>query len=241
MKVGIIGLGSIGTRHAKNALALSHSVSAFDPLGFSPSDVVMVSHLEMLCSSDAILICTPAATHATVAQSLLQYGYRGPLFCEKPLALSVADCEVFRDWPHPTTMVGYNLRFHPIVRTWKDMGGWTEGAFCVRCDNSKYHNDIFELSHELDLACWLGVAPDHRGLIGHSDFYLRHWMLRRDGARVEAAFYSPESLGTQMYVDELAHFLDCAAKGMPTITPFADGIRVVQVCEDAMKMAGAQA
>src|SRR4051812_6503503 len=89
---------------------MGHDVDRFDvdaQRGCSPADFT---------SADAALICTPASTHEYMAQLLLAIGYRGPLFVEKPLTLpEYPKASVFRTWPHPVTMVGYNWRFHPEV------------------------------------------------------------------------------------------------------------------------------
>jgi hypothetical protein len=105
------------------------------------------------------MICTPASTHAAVARDWLTVGYQGPLFVEKPLACSVAECKVFKTWPHPVVSVGYNWRYNREL-----------GAFRVSLPNSDwclqlvcatdmkawpgrgYASPLLECSHELDLA-----------------------------------------------------------------------------------------
>jgi predicted dehydrogenase len=244
VRVGVIGCGSIGRRHIRNILSLGHEVIAHDWDSSLilrrdwPLNATFTKSFPDALTVDALLICTPAATHAQVARRALGHSYCGPAFVEKPLALSVDECAVFREWPSPVTMVGYNLRFQPTARFFKSVGGWTAGAFYCECDNGKYGNDIFELSHEIDLALWLGVKPMPWGLHGHAERYWRQWQVwNEQGTGLTADFHAPDALGEQMYVDELAHFLDCAQKNIPTITPFADGIRVVQVCEQALAMA----
>lgn len=241
MRVGVIGLGSIGKRHAANAREMGHVVCFYDPMvDNQPPHMIRATEIGVIADfSEAVLICTPAVTHADVAAQLRIEGYRSALFVEKPLALSVEECAIFREWPSPVTMTGYQLRFHPVARALKQIGGWVHGMFGCRCNNSKYGNDLFELSHEIDLALWLGVEPNPGYLDGQAQDYSRSWYADQAGLALGVQFSTPEALGTEMYHAELAHFLDCVEKNVPTITPFSDGIRVVQICEDAM--AGARA
>jgi predicted dehydrogenase len=96
-------------------------------------------------------------------------GYRGPLFVEKPLALR-SDAPIFRDWPHPVTMVGYNWRFHPEVAPLSALlasGGTLR--LDMRTDIAKwpgaaYSDPLLECSHEVDLAyAWLGAPTSVQG------------------------------------------------------------------------------
>lgn len=269
MHVAVIGCGSIGSRHATNIKALGHSLLLFDQ---DTSRATAVAHsldcgvvggLRSLSSggafisdSDAVLICTPAFTHAAVARQLLEAGYRGPLFVEKPIAISVEECAIFEVWPHPTTMVGYNLRHHRLARGMRAMfRSPVSGSFAVASDmatwpGGSYAKPLLEYSHEIDLALWFGAPPqvnyadrsDDRAFIvlggrggwdvsvgWKSAEYRRLWSVYDGHAGFRHVFHSPKELGDQMYSDEIAHFLDCAYIGVPTGTPFTDGISVLDV------------
>jgi predicted dehydrogenase len=276
MHLGIIGCGSIGSRHARNAVAMGHVVELVDRdasrrsvlfdelsgavvngcIAYAGSHSSTIGH--DVLRADAVLICTPATTHAEVARELLALGYAGPLMVEKPLALSVEDCAVFREWPHPTTMVGYNLRFHPEVAWLREaVPSPREVSTHINWDGRKYGNPLFEASHEIDLLRWLGCGDELRHverflnnnfildfgerswmeIDAESQGYRRWWFVENEHRSATVFFENPEELGTDMYRAELAHFLACVEKNEPTITPFADGIRVVEVCEQALKMA----
>jgi len=257
MRVAVIGLGSIGTRHVKNLIALGHDVTGHDNrnealwLGEACRLARTFSDL-MHSQPEAVLICTPASTHATVAKQLLTAGYQSALFVEKPLALCVEDAEVFKTWPYPTTMVGYNLRFHHKVRRMREeIPSPTKGLFSLHCDMrtwpGTYAEPVLECSHELDLALWCGAPTtvskvsqvEHRARLElgpwtvdldwqtHSGF--RRWAISDGRRAAQYTFGSPDDLGTKMYHYEVAHFLDCAQRGIATSTPFADGIRVLDV------------
>lgn len=254
MRVGVIGGGSIGARHAQNAKALGHDVAVCDTRVEPTPHFRHVDDMITLYQPNAVLVCTPADTHAEVACQLRAEGYRGPLFVEKPLALSIEECAVFKEWPSPVTMVGYNLRFHPFIEFVRPLYP-TGGHFIVECDNRKYGNDYFELSHEIDLALYMGAKSQVEDVVsvasavaidlgdwgidldGRKDQYFRSWEFRTPSGDFDAAFFDPATVGVEMYRAELAHFLACVEQNKPTITPFADGSRVVEVCEAAMECA----
>ena len=276
MRLAIIGVGSIGSRHARNAKALGHEVCLYDADHRKAAPMAHELGLPGWSESfdvfdgDAVLICTPASTHAAVAKRVLDTCGAVALFCEKPLALSVDDCEVFRTWPHPTTQVGYMLRFHSAIRRMRAIcPSPTGGGFYVDCDSrewpgSQYAEMMLELSHELDLALSFGAPAclnssskiaEHRATLwlggahmnwlvdldDRCEHYLRHWMIgssEDDGTLVR--IHSRDEMGDEMYRDELAHFLDCAQRGVPTEVSFADGIRVLDVIAQAKEMAACQ-
>lgn len=263
MRVAVIGIGSIGLRHARNILALGHEAIATDS-----DDAALERACQLgarrgaLKEADAVLICTPATTHAAVACDLLAHGYRGPLFVEKPLALSVDEAEIFAAWPHPTTMVGYMLRHHHMARAMRAMFRTpVTGRFFVHSDMSKwpgqsYGDPLLEYSHEIDLALWMGAPSTVSGASrsDHDAFFMlggewsigigwtypkqeRRWEISSGVMGYVESFDDQKGLGDQMYVDEIAHFLDCAARGVPTETPFADGMRVLDVIAKAEALA----
>lgn len=75
---------------------------------------------ELLESSDAdaVAVLTPASSHADVTLRALEAGKS--VFVEKPLALSLADCDALvqraEESSAATVMVGFNLRWHSLVR-----------------------------------------------------------------------------------------------------------------------------
>lgn len=281
MTVGIVGMGSIGKRHARNAVALGHHVWAYDvgpfTLDSGIAGLVQTNLLWDLAGAvDAVLVCTPAQTHAAVAKELLVKSFSGPLFVEKPIALSVEECDVFTNWPNQTTMVGYNWRFHPLVvelqqrmRSFHERLTLQEGLFWVLCDKalwpgSAYASGLLECSHEIDLACVFAGDAVVRSAVLDGPQWLLHLDHPASGATTQVlindaapeskrgvrlkcegeyvgGYDVPESLAAQAldlsYEDELAHFLDCAARGVPTMTPFADGLRVLDVIAQAQTLA----
>lgn len=255
MRIAIVGGGSIGSRHARNAKALGHDVRVFDSdfsRGEPISDV-------WLFRPQAAIICTPASVHHLSAMHLQGNGFAGPLFVEKPIATGRA--EIFNRWPHPVTMVGYNLRFHPAVEHMRRCRP-TSGDLTLECDSrtwpgAAYGDLLLECSHEIDLALALGAEPDIAGttylrehsadfrlgprwgvhLNDRADRYLRRWDVSGKTSGCSFVFRDPVELTEQTYVDELRHFLLCVETGRPTAITFSDGLRVVEICERVKELA----
>jgi predicted dehydrogenase len=187
VRIAILGCGSIGSRHARNAKALGHDVFLSDRDHQRAASLAFELKLRgwsddvnpaFAAAAEAAMICTPASTHEDIASQLLRAGYTGPLFVEKPLALS-SHAPIFSEWPNPVTMVGYNWRFHPELAALRSLArrGGTLHLDC-RTDmqtwpGSHYAEPLLECSHEIDLACaWMGdptsiqcgaLDPDNAG------------------------------------------------------------------------------
>jgi myo-inositol 2-dehydrogenase/D-chiro-inositol 1-dehydrogenase len=71
---------------------------------------------------DVVAVCVPPRLHATVSLAALAAGKH--VFIEKPLALSLAECDQLVDYAaHSPTkvMVGFNLRWHRLIRRVRKM------------------------------------------------------------------------------------------------------------------------
>ena len=169
MKVLVIGCGSIGTRHVRNLQTLGYTPIAFDvdPRRGGPlTEAGLRRFIYGRTGVAAVLICTPADSHADVARQLRSIAYAGPLFVEKPLVTRLEDAEVFRSWPHPVQMVGYNWRFHPHVAMCSAFIPAAQRSFLhLECETNmaqwpggaRHGDPLLECSHEVDLARhWLG-------------------------------------------------------------------------------------
>src|SRR5262245_42559638 len=132
MKIGIIGLGSIGLRHACNLLMMGHQVYGHDPdrsrcnlLRDAGGKLMANPYLhsfDTLGACDAVVIASPTPEHARGLECL-RFGnnpkYK-PAFVEKPIAdrLDLENTDA-------VVMVGNNLRFHSAVikaKEWLDAG-----------------------------------------------------------------------------------------------------------------------
>ena len=102
--LGIVGAGAIAGAHVA-ALAGSDRVrvcgvadvrpEAADRLAIAAGAEPFTDHRQLLDRCDAVLLCTPPATHAPLVLELLDAGM--PVLCEKPLATSVSDALAMLD------------------------------------------------------------------------------------------------------------------------------------------------
>ncbi|MEG3618554.1 Gfo/Idh/MocA family oxidoreductase [Magnetovibrio sp. PR-2] len=119
----VLGLGSIGLRHAKNLINLGHDVIGFDPSAERGALLVEVSGRyesdknAALGAADAALICTPSEYHFEDLCNAIDLGLHA--FVEKPLAHSNTGLnELFKkaDAKGRVIFHGLFLRHHPCVQ-----------------------------------------------------------------------------------------------------------------------------
>ncbi len=123
MNVGVIGLGSIGLRHAGNLLAAGAAVSGFDPaperrarlaeIGGTP----LGSRDAAMDGTDAVAVASPSGRHLDDWSAAI--GAAKHVFVEKPLAHSADGLPAAleeADAKGLCVFAGLNLRFHPVVR-----------------------------------------------------------------------------------------------------------------------------
>jgi len=169
--VGVIGLGNAGARHARNALALGHSVVAYEPRPVEVKGVSRVSSGADLIElrPDAVIVATPPGRHATDAMSCLAAGI--PTLVEKPLAETYAiglQLTKFALANKVRLGVGYQMRWHESLHAMRDRmqeecsvhSGITGVIANVdvmdKWPAATYSRDMaLEFSHELDAAAWL--------------------------------------------------------------------------------------
>jgi len=124
MRVGVLGLGSIGSRHARNLVALGHDVVGYDPRPASGHEpwARAPSPSEALATVEAAVVATPTAMHAEHATLALERGL--PVLVEKPITVDPleADRVVALAADHGLTCgVAMNLRFHRGVLALRDL------------------------------------------------------------------------------------------------------------------------
>jgi len=258
MTVAVIGVGSIGMRHASNLLRMGHTVSVIDT---HPRTMKLSELSKKLANADAAVICVPTAHHMSVLKVCMRK--RLPVYIEKPVA-SQADLGALRRIAKkpdlPTIMVGYQLRFHPDIRKHATAVGATaidSGKLFCACNMDQWvgesgrGNFLSEMSHEIDLALYFGAGPlvfwdvnassrwAYLGfdngwsveLLGSSKKYDRTWSLYSGSSTVEYEFADPSELGNHMYVAAMSHFLDAVKnKRQPTFgCTLQQGIAVMDV------------
>jgi predicted dehydrogenase len=186
----VVGCGSIGTRHARNLHALGvRRLQVYDPDPARTERLTKELHAEASGSldaalesgPDAVLVCTPSVSHLPIARRALANGAH--VFVEKPLASSLEEVQGFvaeAEASGRTVMVGYNLRFHPVLR---QVEGWLKRApspFSARLHIGEWlagrhpgedyrlgygarrelgGGVLLDAIHELDYAIWLFGWP----------------------------------------------------------------------------------
>ena len=187
LKVGLVGCGGLGRRHARNAdgtegVAVAavcdvYPESAEKLASELPSRPVAYADHEVMLGEqdlDAVVVVTPNHTHSRVTVDAASAGVH--VFCEKPMALTVPDCDAMieaADRAGAYLMIGYVLRFWAAYREMKrqiDAGaiGEVRMAHAMRLgtgppggvDSWQMRRDqyggLFSLySHQLDLLAWM--------------------------------------------------------------------------------------
>jgi predicted dehydrogenase len=125
MKVGVVGVGSMGKNHIR-IYGESRKVSSlyvYDVNHQQASDIseknnaiVCESLAGLLEEVDAVSICVPTRDHFSVGMKVLDAGI--PLLMEKPLCGSVKEAEylVSKIRPEMIVGVGHIERFNPIIQ-----------------------------------------------------------------------------------------------------------------------------
>jgi len=160
VKIGILGLGSIGRRHEANFKSLGCEVVGYDPA------VTSFDKFDEVFDCDGIVVASPSSEHF----KQISYAHK-PLFVEKPLVMTQ---EEWNSVPlHNVRMVGYNLRFHSCVqeaRGWMGIGLigkplWARFTCAQYNNRPAYLRDgvILNWSHEIDLAIHLLGGADVLG------------------------------------------------------------------------------
>lgn len=134
LRLGVIGFGLRGdlalTAHRPGYGARVAAVADTDPkaLAFAtrrlPGAEAFTDHRALLDHPDldALLVLTPDHTHADLACQALRAGH--PVFVEKPLAISVEDCDTILRTAHDTgtrLYVGHNMRHMPVIRLMREL------------------------------------------------------------------------------------------------------------------------
>src|SRR2546428_3680787 len=124
LKVGISGWGYIGGVHAsllardeRVRLTAVHDVAGdrAEKLALSIGAAVASDVRELIESTDAVYITTPNTKHTTLALSAIESGKH--VFCEKPMATSIAEAQAIMDAAaagKTVFQVGHNRRFAPV-------------------------------------------------------------------------------------------------------------------------------
>lgn len=182
--VAVIGLGRLGLLHAGTVMRLGGArlAAVADPAPGRAAEVAArmgvkgySDHREAIAAPDvdAVVIAASTGAHAALIEDAARHGK--PVFCEKPLAMTLADCDHIARVLARTGVpfqLGFMRRFDPgyaaakaqieagaigEVRAYngisRDPG--SPPAEFIRTSGGMY---VDMLIHEFDLACWLTGA-----------------------------------------------------------------------------------
>jgi predicted dehydrogenase len=123
MRIGVIGLGTVGATHLEALRELGvdeilgADVSSAARERARPSTARCVADYRDLLATaglDGVVIATPPRTHRAIALAALEAGVG--VLCEKPLALTLADCDAIADLVSSARgpfQIGFCHRFQP--------------------------------------------------------------------------------------------------------------------------------
>lgn len=193
LRVGVVGVGQrAGLAVEANRPGRARVVSCADPAArgradavalFGPDVAVHTDHRRMLDDRlDAVFVLTPDDRHVEPTLFFLTAGV--PVFVEKPLAITVADCDRLLRAAHESgtrLYVGHNLRHLPMLRRMRQL--IDEGAIgrvrSVWCRHFVGHGGDFYFkdwhaerarttglllqkgAHDLDVIHWLAGGYSH--------------------------------------------------------------------------------
>lgn len=184
MVVAVIGAGSIGKRHAGNLTQLGVANTLIGYRTFLPA---MLDDAAM----NGVVIATATPIRAEIAS--LCAARNLPMYIEKPLGWTRAQVAELYDIAAPVadcSMVGYMMRYHPVlaalkaidlsqaygfmleighdVRQWRTNWSFAD-SYAASADGGGV---LLDLCHELDIAACLfdGLHVDQVSCLGHRDF-----------------------------------------------------------------------
>lgn len=173
----VIGYGSIGSRHARIAFELGHTVhvvsrrGGVDGFPCHPNVHAAVSSRAF----DAAIIATETGRHAQDIATLAECDFAGRMLVEKPLASSEVEALQTPEDMRERIFIAYNLRHHPVLQELRVQLAH-ESVLNVSCHVgqhlSQWRSDrvmgdtyssrreggggvLRDLSHELDYMIWL--------------------------------------------------------------------------------------
>ena len=166
----VVGLGSIGQRHARILQELGCPVATVSRRG--GGDYTAIASAVAGVRPEYVVIATETAGHAASLQELADAGFAGSVLVEKPI---FSRPEAGANYPFARLSVGYNLRFHPVMTALaervrgreaitvsayvgQDIRDWRPGRDhrnTASASREAGGGVLRDLSHELDYLLWL--------------------------------------------------------------------------------------
>jgi predicted dehydrogenase len=187
MKIGIVGYGSIGSRHAGNLIGLGYNdITLMRTQGKGNSlGLNEINDCDEFLSGkfDCVIVCNPTSLHFDTITPLIRENIN--ILVEKPLVYLPNELESLTAMLsnyRGLGMVAYNMRFHPCIRRIKELinAGTLGSPLSARLSVGQYLPDwrpshdyrtgvsalrslgggvVLELIHEIDMAIHLFGPP----------------------------------------------------------------------------------
>ncbi|HVZ97122.1 MAG TPA: Gfo/Idh/MocA family oxidoreductase [Chitinophagaceae bacterium] len=196
IRFALIGCGRVAERHAEYMQANGKLVAVCDvikersdkfSLRFGATPYYTIDHFLQNEKVDVVAICTPNGLHAQQSISILEAGMH--VLCEKPMAISVADCREMIDASERSGKILFVVkqnRFNPPITAVKRI--MDEGRLgkiyslqlnCFWNRDADYYQDSWhgtlamdggtlftQFSHFIDLLYWMfGEVEDVKALL----------------------------------------------------------------------------
>mgnify|MGYP001250405260 CR=1 FL=1 len=179
LKTGVIGVGSMGSNHARVYSEISNLVAVSEPnekVGRSVAEKFGIEwyadYRDMLDKVDAVTISVPTIYHREIAEEVATSGTH--FLVEKPLSNTIEDAQaiISASEKYKVIMaVGHIERYNPAVRSaWNniDSGAWgnilslTANRFSNFPSRIKDVGVLFDLTiHDIDVLCYLAQSDVH--------------------------------------------------------------------------------
>lgn len=155
LNISVIGLGSIGARHAKSLISLKKKLNIKDIKCFDTNikraekfsrenkqAKICTNLKETVQNSQIIFICVPTSLHLPIWKKIKKFG-KFHYFIEKPLSHDLKNCREFIKFQKNNkkkAVVGYALRFYDLmIKTKKLLGKGLVGKILnVRAESGFY-------------------------------------------------------------------------------------------------------
>lgn len=166
-RLGVIGFGSMGRKHARNGLELGLSVGVYDPVsGVTDPQISGFESVEALLAwCDAVVIASPSDRHGEHLIAAVDAGR--PSLVEKPFAdrlEGMSQCLDLADAHGVVVAVAQNLRHHPAVERARDlMAGGALGA--MRSAVSIGASYLPDWRPGTEIRANYAASPEHGGVI----------------------------------------------------------------------------
>lgn len=173
MKILIIGFGSIGRKHAAILQDAGVEIVVVSKQNELPYKTYADLNLGLLKENpDVVFICNKTSEHFTTLIQLTNLKYKGIVFIEKPI---FDKSHAIESLPFLKCLIGYNLRFHPLIEKLKTdlqkekilsvvsyvgqyLPNWRPDVDYRQSYSSHAIQGggvLRDLSHEIDLVYWL--------------------------------------------------------------------------------------